>query len=173
MATKFAGIGSRRTPPHILEMMTALATVFAEQGIILRSGGAPGADLAFENGYVNHTHLCEIFIPWKGFNGSTSQLYEVDPHAFKIAAAFHPAWSRLSPAVRNLMARNVHQVLGTDLFSPVDFVLCYTPDGCDSAQSRSKETGGTGMAIAIASTHNIPVFNLQKPDILAKFQTLL
>ena len=46
----YTGMGSRRTPPNILAMMTHLARAFAHHGYTLRSGGAQGADSAFALG---------------------------------------------------------------------------------------------------------------------------
>ena len=58
-ASKFyAGIGSTKTPKHIQEIMTEIARLLEIQRYTLRSGGATGADTAFENG-VNHRK--EIF----------------------------------------------------------------------------------------------------------------
>jgi hypothetical protein len=61
---------------------------------------------------------------------------------------------------KSLMARNSHQVLGADLRSPVDFVVCWTPDSCESETTRAPITGGTGQAIALADRWGIPVVNL-------------
>ncbi len=66
---------------------------------------------------------------------------------------------RKSP-VPEFMARNSHQVLGADLKSPVDFVICWTPDGCETERQRVWETGGTGQAIALADRWGVPVVNL-------------
>ncbi len=57
------------------------------------------------------------------------------------------------------MARNCYQVLGEDLSTPVDFVVCWTPDGAESETSR--KTGGTGQAIRIAADLGIRVYNLK------------
>lgn len=38
----FTGIGSRSTPPEILEKMKAIAKFLSERGYTLRSGGADG-----------------------------------------------------------------------------------------------------------------------------------
>ena len=46
----YAGIGSRSTPSSILSIMTILGKTLAQNGYILRSGGAEGADKAFEIG---------------------------------------------------------------------------------------------------------------------------
>ena len=58
------------------------------------------------------------------------------------------------------MARNCHQVLGQDLKTPVDFIVCWTKDG--------GESGGTGQALRIARDLNIPVYNLYFEDTIDK-----
>jgi hypothetical protein len=156
----YAGIGSRKTPPDQLARMTMAAKRLAGMGFILRSGGADGADTAFESGAGEK----EIFLPWRGFNGRDSEFFEPTRDAQNVAAALHPAWDKLSPAAKKLMARNSHQVLSASLMNPVQFVACWTPDGCESESERGFRTGGTGQAIALASRWGIPVFNFAKPD---------
>ncbi len=159
----YAGIGSRETPDDVLELMKHLASELANAGYTLRSGGADGADTAFEVGCKEAKGNMEIFLPWKGFNKNPSPHYDIPKDAYTLAQKFHPAWFRLSPAAQKLMARNIQQVLGKDLNTPSLFVICYTKDGCINEKTRTKETGGTGQAIALASSLDIPVFNLQRP----------
>ncbi len=61
----------------------------------------------------------------------------------------------------HLHVRNTFQVLGPNLDDPSDFVVCWTPDGAEKAEDTSEVTGGTGTAIRIASTYEIPVYNLR------------
>ncbi len=144
----YAGIGSRKTPQPILDIMSNLARDLSRAGWTLRSGGAAGADTAFEGGALCH-------------DGPASEIYQhATPAAYALAEQFHPAWSRLSPLVQRLHARNGHQILGRDLDDPVRFVVCWTPDGADSTKAPTKASGGTGQAIRIARHHRIPVFNL-------------
>lgn len=157
----YAGIGSRKTPPDQMVRMTRAAERLAGMGYTLRSGAASGADTAFEAGAVDRK---EIFLPWAGFNGSTSSFVAPTREAEDVAACVHPAWQKLSPAARKLMARNSHQVLGADLRSPVDLVVCWTEDGAETEADRGQTTGGTGQAIALASRWGVPIFNLAKPD---------
>lgn len=147
----YAGVGSRETPPEVLEIMRKAAGRLSARGLILRSGGARGADKAFESG-VPADGAKEIYLPWPRYELHSSLLYQPPAQAFEVAAAYHPGWDRLSEGGRKLMARNAQQVLGAALDRPARFVLCWTKDGGPS--------GGTGQAIRIAAGHGIPVFNL-------------
>lgn len=138
MSKSYAGIGSRETPTHILNQMNAIAVWLQGEGFTLRSGGAPGADTAFERGAGVKK---EIYRP-----------HHANAAALELASVYHPAWHRCSDYAKKLHARNGFQVLGSDLKSPSEFVCCWTKDG--------KASGGTGQAIRIAEDRGIPVFNL-------------
>lgn len=169
----YAGIGSRITPPHILDRMRDLAARLSAAGYALRSGGAEGADSAFESGARRAGGAVELWIPWRGFNGRDGLAWLPSDDHMTAAQSLHPAWNALSPGVRRLHARNVGQVLGQDLSSPVDFVICWTPDGCESEVTRSRMTGGTGTAIALASRRGIPVINLRNPEAERRLEAML
>lgn len=163
-AKVYAGIGSRETPDDVLSRMRTLAQVLANAGYVLRSGAAHGADAAFEAGAVAAGGRCEIFLPWPGFNHHPSPLNMVSPEALALAATVHPRWARLGRRARALHGRNVHQCLGITLDAPVDFIVCWTPDGAESEASRGPATGGTATAIVLADRRGIPVYNLRQPD---------
>lgn len=158
----YAGIGSRNTPTDILALMAHLAKRLGRAGYTLRSGGAHGADSAFERGCAEASGACEIWLPWRGFNGHPDTgLYPTERH-MHAAELLHPLWHRLGRGPRTLHARNVAQVVGMTLDDPVEFVLCWTPDGCEHESERTEKTGGTATAIVLASRMGIPVFNLQR-----------
>lgn len=170
----YAGIGSRRTPPEVLARMRRLARRLAQLGFVLRSGAADGADAAFEAGCDEVQGAKSIWLPWKGFNGhSTDHSCYPTPAHEAVAAQVHPVWARLGQGPRKLHSRNVGQCLGEDLATPVAFVLAWTPDGCESEATRTRDTGGTGMAIAIASRHGIPVINLRNPNAMDRLKQLV
>lgn len=150
----YAGIGSRETPKDVLIVFEKVAAFLSNNGFILRSGGAEGADKAFEIGCDGVNGKKEIYLPWKGFEGSNSDLIVNNPKAFKIAKQFHPYWYNLSQGAQKLQARNSHQVLGEDLNTPSKFIICWTKNGNGS--------GGTGQAIRIAKYWNIPIFDAGK-----------
>ena len=64
----YAGIGARATPPEVLRLMTQLAGRMEQDGWRLRSGGARGADAAFETG-VQNPSMRAIYLPGRSFNG--------------------------------------------------------------------------------------------------------
>jgi predicted Rossmann fold nucleotide-binding protein DprA/Smf involved in DNA uptake len=71
----YSGIGSRRTPENIQELMVKLGHYLAGRGWVLRSGGAEGADTAFEKGCDQVHGRKEIFLPWKGYNNNKSPFF--------------------------------------------------------------------------------------------------
>lgn len=137
--TKFyAGVGSRETPEDILARMTKCAVSMRKNGLILRSGGAKGADSAFEDGAGKHK---EIFTA----NGHIPLWTNV------MTDFFHPAPDKLSDYARKLMNRNSLILLGEDGNTPVEFVVCWTKNG--------EAVGGSGQAIRMAEYFGIKVFN--------------
>jgi hypothetical protein len=166
----YAGIGARKTPPYILAFMTRIATKLDALGWVLRSGGADGADAAFENGATQKA----TYLPWPWFNGRDGALVarnRPSARALEIAPQYHPNWKNLSEAAQKLHARNVHQILGADCNSPCSMVICWTPDG--STEITTARTGGTGQAIRIAAAHKVPIFNLQRDDHRAAWEEVL
>ena len=151
MSIYYAGIGSRETPYEVLEYFTNIAAYFSSKGFILRSGGAGGADKAFENGCDRVNGVKEVYLPWRNFERSDSNLVVSNIKAFEIAESFHPNWIRLSDGAKKLQARNSHQVLGFNLESPSNFIICWTKGG--------KGQGGTGQALRIARHYDIPIFD--------------
>lgn len=161
--TFYAGIGARETPLEIQAVMRGIAKMLAERGYTLRSGGADGADHAFE--YATPAMvLMEIFLPWNGFNGKSDTMY-LTAHeiatARSIAEKYHPNWGACSDAVKKMMTRNVMQVLGRDCATPSAFVVCWTRDG--------KATGGTGQALRIAKDKGVKIYNLHDPAVRGMF----
>lgn len=136
----YAGIGARATPPDVLDYMREFAEHFEKKGWVLRSGGAEGADTAFESG-IRDVKNKDILLP-----------NDTNPEAEEIARLIHPAWERCSRYARQCHGRNVMQVLGRDLVTPVEFVVAWTQNG--------ELVGGTRTALVLAGQRDIPVFNL-------------
>jgi hypothetical protein len=165
----YAGIGSRKTPSDVLELIESIAATLALRGWVLRTGGSPGADQCFYRGARGaHGHV-ELYLPWPSFEAARRDedndvclFPRASDDAHALAARFHPGWDGLSPAARHLLARDGHQVLGADLATPAQFVVCWTADG--SLDGSDPRSGGTGQALRIAHHHGLPVLNLARPD---------
>ena len=141
----YAGIGSRKTPPDMCAKMTAISTRLQKLGYVLRSGGAGGADKAFEDGVDSfNTRVFRVIYTAR----------DSTPEAEKIAETIHPAWHNCNEYARKLHGRNCQIILGKNLTSPVKFVVCWVNTRC---------LGGTRTGIVLARRHCIPVFNLFNP----------
>lgn len=161
--TYYAGIGARETPEEILGLMRGIALMLYERGYILRSGGAEGADHAFEYGTPGMSTM-EIFLPWDGFENKrdTMRLTEHElAVARSIAEKYHPNWAACSEGTRKMHTRNVMQIMGRDCHTLSSFVVCWTKDG--------KYSGGTGQALRIADDKKLPIYNLHDKETRALF----
>jgi len=163
---RYAGIGSRETPASMEPVIRECAERLEKLGAMLRSGGAKGADLFFQNSVKPEN--TEIFVvdERRRFPGAIfySELdVEACDRAMMMAKKYHPAWNALSHFVKLLMARNSMQIFGKDMRKEdvVDFVVCWTVGG--------ELKGGTSQALRIAIDHGIPIFNLGSATGLAEF----
>lgn len=165
----YAGIGSRSTPEHIQEVMVNFGREMARRGYVLRSGGADGADSAFEEGCDLENGEKQIFIPWEKFNNRESEYVfekmEFKNEALEIASKFHPKWQSLKYPVKKLMGRNTFQVLGPDLKLHTNFIIYYAIEDRDGNPS-----GGTAQAIRISKSYGIKSYNLFVPETLEKIK---
>lgn len=161
----YAGIGSRQTPQEVRAKIHEFAKALNDKGYTLRSGGADGADSFFEEA----ADRMEIFLPWRGFNKrpradlSPEKRYIQSPsqEAIELAQETINGYDARPHGARMLLARNMHQILGENLDSPVDMVICWTYAG--------NTQGGTAHGMRLARSRIIPVYNLgreQDEDIL-------
>ena len=176
---RIAFIGSRKLaePAHneAAKLFYHVAKTCAELGHIIRSGGASGADYIAELAYfdaINATTAdadqVEIYVPWKNFQatrGINNPLHHLhvipsDPalvqRANEMVYNTHPNPRALSQGALKLHSRNMNQVFGLDLNTPIDLCICWTEHGIKS--------GGTASAITLCERNNIPVFNLGQPN---------
>jgi len=154
----YTGIGSRETPNDVLTFMYGFGAYCGDRKFILRSGGAEGADTAFEQGCLSVKGPMEIYLPWRGFNKRYGESYyeEATQDAYTLAEQIYPDYfSSIKPTIKKLLVRNIHQVLGYDLKSPSDLVVCYCKQ-----DPTGKYIGGTSYAIMVADKYKIPVVNL-------------
>jgi len=165
----YTGVGSRSTPPAILQDMVTIGQRLAYKGWTLRSGRAQGADQAFEHGCDMSQGKKEIYLPWSNFPGGPAHhdypgsflragILKLSPDddaynmAFDVLGFAH--WGRLTFGGKSLHSRNMYQVLGLDLKAPSDMLICWAkPKGNDV-------DGGTNTAWKLGRLHTVRCFNL-------------
>ena len=149
----YAGIGSRETPQFYLNQMINIGRICGKRGLVLRSGGARGADQAFEKG-------CDMEKGHKMIWRATwGELIKEEEWAKELASTV--CWEYplkdMRSRTRNLIIRNMYQIFGERNTTPVDFCIYYNLD--DPMIKGSK--GGTRYAVRVAKQSNIPCFNLR------------
>ena len=160
MTDKFyTGIGSRKTPKNTLDHMSFIALFLDKRNYTLRSGGAIGADKAFEGG-----SSCKNIYTTK----------DVPDWAMKMVQRYIPKdlkvpFEKFAPHTKLLLARNMMQVLGYEGNIKSDFVVYWAP----ICNINSVEIGGTGYAVRCAIDHRIPTYNLNKSNELKEFAFFL
>lgn len=168
----YTGIGSRETPSFVLELMEEFATNLEKRDYILRSGGAEGADQAFSRG-AGDTDFKDIYVPWSGFapkedSENEVELDDLDPkiieEALLIVKKVHPSFKSLNATTVKFHIRNVFQVLGDDLKTPSEFLVCY------ATPTKKGVEGGTNTAYQVALLNDIPAYNLFVMDELIEFK---
>ena len=217
----YAGIGSRETPIEVLELMTKASTWLGSKGYTLQSGGAIGADMAFEGkpyprvltagsydvvnkkgkvvlkanetvkiGSEKYADAYYAFTD-KATKGSivgsdwsnkvnipkvasfsafdvTNNKFGNSSKVLNIAKELHTNPEKLTKWSEALMARNTYQVFGSNLDTPVDFVLFYAKEG-----KGIRPDGGTGQAVEMARLKGIPTVNMADKDWRVKLQEVL
>lgn len=164
-------VGSRSTPLEVLKEAQALLLHSINDEFVPRSGNASGFDQVVSL-YATPGHR-EIYLPYKEFNlkslgGPYNDAFvpnETWPNyqkAFGLVMEHHPLKDKVPSDALPYLVRDVYQVLGLDLDTPSEKVICWTPDGAQTAKECTKKTGGTAMAIRVADVYGIPVENLNR-----------
>ena len=151
----YTGIGSRETPKEVLELIESISYKLSFIGITLRSGGAEGADSAFEEGCIGNK---EIFLPWDGFNGKHEDIengyfvYNETEDTYQVVKDNHQFWYCLSSGARKLIGRDYLELVGLNGVKS-KFVIGWT--------EHEEGTGGTAYTFRLARKLGIPVYNLK------------
>lgn len=161
----YTGIGSRDVTEEEFSMMTHLAVTLGDVGFTLRSGGAKGADTAFELGCAESVGgLAEIYIPWKGFGkkilNPNSKRFVPSESRFEDAKKYLleneiiPWFERMSQGAQKLHARDYYQCVGMGVVS--DFMIY-----CAEDDKNGVPKGGTRTAILLARSLGVPTYNIR------------
>ncbi len=181
MKKYYAGIGSRKLPEAAEKLCIEYAYKLGVLGYVLRSGGADGADDAFETTCIYNGSEADIFLPRAGFNGITDErvaaVNYILPDSDQMITSRQimketgiiPWWDRMDQSSKEFHSRNVNQVMGRyDSDEPVvDLVVYYAP------HENGQPKGGTRTAVMLAKTLDKPVFNLMFEEDIKRLDTFI
>lgn len=159
----YTGIGSRDISSIEYNLVVKIGSRMAELGYCLRSGGADGADEAFEEGCDLAEGEKSIYLPWKNFNG-----YWMGPSVYSLTGkqrAFArerllelgvlPWFDNLSNSSKLFHTRNYYQVVGS---TEVPSRVCiYIAD----IDWKGEPVGGTRTAVMVSKVLGVPTYNLR------------
>ena len=164
----FTLVGSRQTPDDQAIILRNYAERLLRKGWTGRSGVSGSADMALNHAIYDYDAPAEFYIPWEQFNGyshgdlSGRVIYPKrlgnDKEATRMIMEVHRFWGMLTRGAKCLHVRNAYQVLGRDLASPSDVLICWAPVNRNGAVQ-----GGTATAYNLAMKHEIACFNLAVP----------
>lgn len=147
----YTGIGARNPRDSVKDIIKNIASFLAKKNYILYSGGAPGCQTVFEKGCDEYRGMKNIFLPWKGYNNSSSPLVS---WGRKITPLISPLsdtiLENMSPEIKYIHLRNIQLLFGYNLDKPSKFVICWFP----------YVSYDYSMLIHYAEYFDIPVFNI-------------
>lgn len=171
----YTGMGSSGGSLAAVDRARRLGARMAELGWVLRTGGCPGVDRAFTAGASQQGGASEIYLPWKGYGGHVGLVCGPDEYqrAMQIAQKAVDNWSTLTEGQRLLKACIVLELLGSNLRMPSRVLVCWSPDGCESAAATTRRTGDAALAIHVAEQSRIPVVNIARTDALLSLKRIV
>lgn len=171
---KFAGVGSRKTPDDVLEIMRRLSHCLYDKGWMGQSGDADKADTAFHEGAMRSSRYPELgfaaYLAWNGYEKkSTGERRFDDPTLGLYDASMFENWEAARDIAYNaregfdgldrggiaLHTRNAYQALSPSLMDPVQRMFCWA-----KPVTNGKVDGGTNTAVQLARMYSIPLTNL-------------
>lgn len=156
-----------------------------------------GKDSLSQHVYSKYKLLSSVMLPFKGFNAAaltdedgeavTPTILEPTIKAHKVAAKYKYKneldengrfrYNTLNEHVKKFSARDVHLLLGDKVGNKVKFIIIMSNDKAEAMNEVDYKTiGSVGFPLKIATSFDIPVFNISKPgrinDLLEYLNTI-
>ena len=138
----YTGIGSTETPKEALDLMFQIAIKLAKQGVVLRSGGGGGGDMAFELGCNSAKGMKELYWP-----------YQANEQSIEIVLPYINSRAITNKYDKSVIGCTPLKLLGMSLDSPSTCLLCYN----------------NNIAMRVAKEYSIPVYNLSDKEVFNKW----
>ena len=158
-------------PAEAKEKIIKVARALILKGYSYRTSGGSQDTINAEIVAIENSNS-EYYLPWKSYNKNVVKpvLRYPTELGYQYAFSNHKAFPKLPATVRAILASNVHVLLGKECTDPLDLIIVYSPKGDEviNKDTDYKQAGNTVFPIKIASSCNIPVFNIQKEDTVTR-----
>ncbi len=156
-------------PNNIQKIMYQLASTFAEDKLVQRSGGNT-SEIALHTGATilardRIQDFAQVMLPWDGFNqkfiGNGNNVCD-QKTAVNMAKRYLKGFCHLKPQQKLLVARQSYVLLGCNFKQHAEFLLCYTKNGVKEphlVDNKSME-----YILKLANSYNIRIYNFGDPD---------
>jgi hypothetical protein len=165
----YTGIGLDLPSDDLLPRITYAAYEARKKGFILRTSLSDGAWVPFWIGSGYGKFMDRIRI-------KEATALALNMAKSYIAQINRNKWDYFDQHQKNLHALDIMLLFGPQCNHPSKFLLCWTPNGAESAAhctGLNGVTGYVGFLIQVARVNKIPVINLQRKDWKTKLKKVL
>lgn len=151
-------------PEEVEEKFLEIAKILGAKGYTFRHNG--NVDDRLQNAILKIEDLkVESYLPWKKFNIDIKKPVITSPSekGYGIAFNSHKVFTKLPPAIRAILANQVHTLLGKECNDPVNLLIGYSSCGSEAIVKDMdyKKSGNLTFFLKVCGDANIPVFNLK------------
>lgn len=166
----YTGVGSRHAPAEIIRRSVALAIALQKLGLSLRTGDAIGCDTAFAVGSGGRVIRTSAgLIERETLTGTQVQIFKPTATigwtvpALRACLDYSEDFMRRPESHRQLLLRNMRQVLGPKGNDPTNFLVYWSPaPHCVCIDRAKSDGGGTRYAVRRAHLSAVPCFHLSE-----------
>lgn len=159
-----------------------VATKLVEEGFVFRHNGA--SDNKLQNKILEIDNIkVESYLPYPKFNenikkATISNFFELP---FKYAAELYgQRYNELKKGARAIYASQLQSLLGKECNNPVDFLLCYSPDGSERHPVYEKgkkidytKLGTLGFYLKVTDASGIATYNFKNDSSITSLIKLI
>jgi hypothetical protein len=163
----YTGIGTKGSPIGTNDIISDTAARLRRMGFILRTGRYDGAWEAFSAGVEDK---------FESYSPEDATTLSLNLAKTSKSVSGPKYWASLPQNRKNGYARDIMLLLGRNCITPSKFLLCWTPNGTESAihcTGLNGITGYVGFFIQFARANKIPVINLKRSTWEAKLDKVL
>lgn len=168
--------------PDAEKKMMIIANALVEQGFVFRHNGNKEDEIQNKILEIDNIKV-ESYLPYAKFNEDIakpiiSNYYELP---FNYAAQLYgQRYNEMKKGARSIYASKVQSLLGKECTNPVDFFLCYSPDGSETTPKFEKgkkydysKLGTLGFYLKVTDKSGIATYNFKNDASIASLVKLI